>query len=364
MSVLAAIAVLAVLIIVHELGHFTAARVQGIHVNRFSIGFGPILWKYQGSEVEYGVRAFPLGGFVGFPDDDPDSEIPQDDPDLLKNRPLGDRAIVISAGVIANFIFAYFLLVTQSAVVGIPQPQFEPGIKVPEVISEESSPAQKAGLEAGDLILAVNSEPLGEGQPAIQTLQTKIQNSVNEPLTLNVKREEQTLNLSVIPQPGDDGKGKIGVLLSPNGEVIRKRPDNLIEPFSQGAQEYQRIFTLTFQGLGQLVSNFQESAEQVAGPVAIVAVGANIASSDASSLYQFAALISINLGIINILPLPVLDGGQLVFLLLEGIRGKPLPTKIQDGIMQTGVVVLLGLAIFLVIRDTANLAVVQDLFQQ
>jgi len=363
MSVLAAIAVLAVLIIVHELGHFTAARVQGIHVNRFSIGFGPILWKYQGSEVEYGVRAFPLGGFVGFPDDDPDSEIPQDDPNLLKNRPLGDRAIVISAGVIANFIFAYFLLVTQSAVVGIPEPQFEPGINVPEIVNQENSPAREAGLKAGDLILAVDSQSLGEGQQAIQTLQTEIQNSVNEPLSLTVKREAETLTLSVTPEAGDDGKGKIGVLLSPNGEVIRKRPDGLIEPFTQGAQEYQRIFTLTFQGLGQLVSNFQESAEQVAGPVAIVAVGADIASSDASSLYQFAALISINLGIINILPLPVLDGGQLVFLLLEGVRGKPLPTNVQDGIMQTGVVVLLGLAIFLVIRDTANLAVVQEFFQ-
>ncbi|AFZ45613.1 hypothetical protein PCC7418_3502 [Halothece sp. PCC 7418] len=363
MSVLAAIAVLAVLIIVHELGHFTAARVQGIHVNRFSIGFGPILWKYQGPEVEYGIRAFPLGGFVGFPDDDPDSEIPQDDPNLLKNRPLGDRAIVISAGVIANFIFAYFLLVTQSAVVGIPEPQFEPGIKVPEIVNQEDSPAREAGLKAGDVILAVDSQSLGEGQPAIQTLQTEIQNSVNEPLSLTVKREAETLNLSVTPQAGDDGKGKIGVLLSPNGEVIRKRPDGFIEPFTRGAQEYQRIFTLTFQGLGQLVSNFQESAEQVAGPVAIVAVGADIASSDASSLYQFAALISINLGIINILPLPVLDGGQLVFLLLEGVRGKPLPSKVQDGIMQTGVVVLLGLAIFLVIRDTANLAVVQEFFQ-
>lgn len=364
MSVLAAIAVLAVLIIVHELGHFTAARIQGIHVNRFSIGFGPILWKYQGSEVEYGVRAFPLGGFVGFPDDDPDSEIKPDDPNLLKNRPLGDRAIVISAGVIANFIFAYFLLVAQSGFVGIPQPQFEPGINIPEIVEQETSPAKEAGLEAKDTIIAVNSQPLGEGQPAIQTLQTKIQNSVDQPLNLTVKRDQETLNLTVIPEAGEDGKGKIGVLLSPNGEVVRKRPDNLLEPFSQAAQEYQRIFTLTFQGLGQLVSNFQESAEQVAGPVAIVAVGANIASSDASSLYQFAALISINLGIINILPLPVLDGGQLVFLLLEGIRGKPLPSQLQDGIMQTGVVVLLGLAIFLVIRDTANLAIVQDLFQQ
>ena len=110
MSVLAAIAVLAVLIVVHELGHFVAARSQGIHVNRFSLGFGPVLFKYQGTETEYAVRAFPLGGFVGFPDDDPDSKIPPNDPDLLGNRPVIDRAIVISAGVISNLIFAFILL--------------------------------------------------------------------------------------------------------------------------------------------------------------------------------------------------------------------------------------------------------------
>ncbi|MEQ8960676.1 MAG: site-2 protease family protein, partial [Coleofasciculus sp. C2-GNP5-27] len=106
MSILAAIAVLAVLIEVHELGHFMAARLQGIYANRFSLGFGPVLWKYQGPDTEYAIRAFPLGGFVGFPDDDPDSEIPPDDPNLLRNRPVLDRAIVISAGVIANLIFA------------------------------------------------------------------------------------------------------------------------------------------------------------------------------------------------------------------------------------------------------------------
>jgi len=364
MSVLAAIAVLAILIIVHELGHFTAARVQGIHVNRFSIGFGPILWKYQGPEVEYAVRAFPLGGFVGFPDDDPDSDVNPSDPNLMKNRPLGDRAIVISAGVIANFIFAYFLLVAQAGLVGIPQPQFEPGIKVPEIVEQQNSPAEQAGLQAEDVIVAVNSEPIGDSQLAIQNFQQTIENSVNEPLELTIQRNGETLNLTVVPQADEEGNGKIGVLLAPNGEVVRQSPDNLIEPWQLGAQEYQRIFALTFQGFGQLISNFQESADQVAGPVAIVEVGADIASSNAGNLFQFAALISINLGIINILPLPVLDGGQLVFLGLEGIRGKPLPSKVQDGIMQTGVVVLLTLAIFLIIRDTANLAVVQDLFQE
>jgi RIP metalloprotease RseP len=121
MPVLAAIAVLAVLILVHELGHFIAARSQGIYANRFSLGFGPTIFKYQGSQTEYAVRAFPLGGFVGFPDDDPDSDIPPNDPNLLRNRPILDRAIVISAGVIANLIFAYLVLVLQFGIVGIPE---------------------------------------------------------------------------------------------------------------------------------------------------------------------------------------------------------------------------------------------------
>jgi membrane-associated protease RseP (regulator of RpoE activity) len=363
MSIVLAIAVLAVLIIVHELGHFMAARLQGIYANRFSLGFGPILWKYQGSETEYAVRAIPLGGFVGFPDDDPDSEIPPDDPNLLKNRPILDRAIVISAGVIANLVFAYFLIVAQVGTVGIPSLDYQPGVRVPQVAPESSVVAQKAGIEAGDVILAVDGEQLGATQEAITTLMEEIQQSANEPLDLRIQRDSETLTLTVTPEPGPDGNGRIGVQLAPNGEVIRTRASNPIEILKSAAAEYQRIALLTLQGFGQLISNFSETAEQVSGPVAIVAIGANIARSDAANLLQFAALISINLAIINILPLPALDGGQLAFLAIEGIRGKPLPTEVQQNIMQTGLVLLLGLGVFLIVRDTANLGWVQDLFQ-
>ncbi len=364
MSILAAIAVLAVLIVVHELGHFMAARLQGIYANRFSLGFGPVLWKYQGPQTEYAIRAFPLGGFVGFPDDDPDSEIPLNDPNLLRNRPILDRAIVISAGVIANLIFAYFLLVTQSATVGIPDFN-NVGVLVPQIAAESSSVAQKAGIQAGDVILAIDGQDLGKGLKATDTLKKTIQKSANQPLELTIKRNEQTLSIEVKPEAGQDGKGKIGVQLAPNGKVIRKR-SNIVEAFSSAAEEYQRVIILTVQGFGQLLSNFGETAEQVSGPIAIVAIGANIARSNLADLLQFAALISINLAIINILPLPALDGGQLAFLAIEGVLGKPLPTEIQQNIMQTGLVLLLGLGIFLIIRDTANLiptSWVQNLFQ-
>jgi membrane-associated protease RseP (regulator of RpoE activity) len=360
MSVLAAIAVLALLIIVHELGHFLAARWQGIRVNRFSIGFGPVLAKYQGSETEYALRAFPLGGYVGFPDDDPDSEIPPDDPNLLRNRPIVDRAIVIGAGVIANLIFAYFLLVGQSATIGIQE--LQPGVVVPQILSETTSIAGQAGIKGGDVIVAVNDRPLPEAPEAISLLRETIQNSANHPLSLTLERGEEQLTVTLTPESDRDGHGKIGVMLAPHLELLRA--SSIVEAFTQGADTFQRLSVLTAQGFWQLISHFQENAQQVAGPVKIVEYGANIARNNMGNLFQFAALISINLALINILPLPALDGGQLAFLAIEALRGKPLPNKLQEGIMQTGLVLLLSLGVFLIVRDTANLPIFQQLVQQ
>lgn len=363
MSVLAAISVVLLLIVVHEFGHFAAARLQKIRVNRFSIGFGPTLLKYQGSETEYAIRAFPLGGYVGFPDDDPNSPIPPDDPNLLRNRPVLDRAIVISAGVIANLIFAYFLLVGQATTIGFQEINYKPGVLVPQLLTEAESAAAKAGVEAGDIILKIDNLELGDSADALEKLRKTIQASPEKTLQLTIKRDQEIVNLDVKPDIGQDGKGKIGVMLAPNGDIARRRAGNVIEAFTGGANEFQRIVQLTLQGFWQLLSNFSENAQQVAGPVAIVAVGAELARNDLSNLFQFGALISINLAIINILPLPALDGGQLAFLTVEGVTGKPLPSKIQDSIMQTGLVLLLSLGVFIIVRDTVNLAFFQNLFQ-
>ena len=364
MSVLAAIAVLGILIVVHELGHFAAARLQGIHVTKFSIGFGPILAKYQGKETEYALRAIPLGGYVAFPDDDPDSKFSLDDPNLLRNRPLFDRAIVISAGVIANLVFAYLLLVGQVATVGVQDINYQPGVLIPEIITQADSPAFVAGLKSGDVVVAVNNKSLPASEESIETLRNAIQASPNQPLKFTIKRGDNLLNLNITPEAGESGKGKIGVMLSPYGEIIKRHPQGVGELFSVASQQFERYTSLTFQGFGQLITNFKESSQQVAGPVAIVAVGAELAKNDLGNLFQFGALISINLAIINILPLPALDGGQLAFLAFEGLMGKPLPIRLQEGIMQTGLVLLLGLGIFLILRDTANLALFQELLPQ
>ncbi len=361
MSVLAAIAVLAVLIFVHELGHFIAARSQGIHVNRFSLGFGPVLLKYQGSETEYAVRAFPLGGFVGFPDDDPDSKIEPDDPNLLRNRPVLDRAIVISAGVIANLIFAYFLLVSQVGFVGIPTAT-QPGVLIPELAPKVSQVATSAGIKAGDVILAADGTPFDTSVENTRKLSNIIKTHPGEPIELKIKRGDQILDLTVVPE-AKSGGGSIGVGLSVNGKVERRPTENILEAFGVGATQFQNIIVQTFQGFGQLITNFGETAGQVAGPVKIVKIGASIAQNDTGSLFFFAALISINLAFINILPLPALDGGQLAFLLIEGVRGKPLPNRIQEGVMQTGLVLLLGIGILLIFKETSQLDWVQKLFR-
>lgn len=357
MSVLAAIAVLALLIVVHELGHFAAARLQNIRVSRFSLGFGPVLWKYQGKETEYGLRAIPLGGYVGFPDDDPESDIPADDPNLLRNRPILDRAIVISAGVIANLIFAYFLLVGQVTTVGLQD--IQPGLVIPRV--DPQSAAIAAGIAPNDVILGVNGQPLPPYPNTSNAFIDMIKQSANQPLDVTLKRDQQTLTVTLTPVANEEGQGKIGVALLPNVKI--RRAASIGEALSYSASAYERITVLTVKGFWQLISHFQENAQQVAGPIKIVEYGANIARNDLGSLFQFAALISINLAVINILPLPALDGGQLVFLLIEGLIGKPLPHKIQEGIMQTGLVLLLGLGVILIVRDTVNLAIFQEFFQ-
>lgn len=363
MSVLAAIAVLALLIVVHELGHFMAARLQGIHVNRFSIGFGPILWKYQGPQTEYAIRAFPLGGFVGFPDDDPDSEIPPSDPDLLRNRPVLDRAIVISAGVIANLVFAYLVFVAQFTGVGVPDGfNYEPGVLVPQLVSDVS-PASEAGIRAGDIIVAVEGQPLDSSDTAIKSLMQTIQESPNQPLDLIVQRGGREIPLTVTPEASEGGTARIGVQLLPNGTVEYRRPNNVFEIFTMAADEFQSMLVQTVQGFITLVTNFSQVASQVAGPVKIVEQGAGLVANNWVSLFPFTAIISINLAIINILPLPALDGGQLAFLLIEGLRGKPLPQRIQENVMQTGLVLLLGLGLFLIVRDTTQLEVFQQLLQ-
>ena len=197
MNVLAALTVLGILIVVHELGHFLAATSQGIRVNGFSVGFGPALLKKELNGVTYALRALPLGGYVSFPDDDKTSEVSADDPDLLSNRPIAQRAFVISAGVLANLLLSWLVLLGQTSIVGIPNHP-DPGVMVMAVQKGEA--ASKAGLTSGDRIIRVNGIDLSEGQEGVTELVKLIKQAPEIPLKLEKIREGQTSFLTITPE--------------------------------------------------------------------------------------------------------------------------------------------------------------------
>ncbi|XP_022971010.1 probable membrane metalloprotease ARASP2, chloroplastic [Cucurbita maxima] len=360
-SVLEATAVLTAIIVVHESGHFLAACLQGIHVSKFAIGFGPILAKFNKNNVEYSIRAFPLGGFVGFPDNDPESDIPADDENLLKNRPILDRVIVISAGVVANIIFAYLIILIQVSSVGLPVQEPFPGVLVPEVLT--LSAASRDGLLPGDVILAVNADELPKlASKAVSELVEAIKRSPNRTVLLKVERGKQYLEIGVTPDKSFDGTGRIGVQLSPNVKISKVVAKNFLEAFSYSKREFLGLSYKVLDSLKQTFLNFSQSASKVSGPVAIIAVGAEVARSNIDGLYQFAAVLNINLAVINLLPLPALDGGSLALILIEAARGgRKLPLELEQQIMSSGIMLVVLLGLFLIIKDTLNLEFIKDL---
>ena len=359
MGVLTALAILAGLIVVHEAGHFFAATWQGIRVSGFSVGFGPVLLQKQRRGVQFALRAIPLGGFVSFPDDDEDSSIPSDDPDLLTNRPLPQRALVIAAGVIANLLLAWAVLMAQGAFVGIPAGfSATPGVLVSGV--QQGQAAAASGLKAGDRILAVDGRDLGGGQSAVSQLVELVKGAPDQTLRLEAERQGQALELQLTPADLS-GIGRIGAQLQPSGTEAFRRPRSPIEVVQQANHDIALLTKRTVDGFVTLVTHFGETAGQVSGPVKIVEMGASLAKQGGSSLFLYTALISINLAVLNALPLPMLDGGQFVLLLLEGLRRKPLPEKFQMAFMQSGFVLLVGLSVVLIVKDTSQLAAVQQL---
>jgi len=359
MNVLTSITVLGFLIFFHEMGHFLAAILQGIYVDGFSIGFGPSIIQKRYKDITYSLRAFPLGGFVSFPDEEINNIDPKD-PNLLKNRPVIQRVIVISAGVFANLILAYTILIVNITTIGIPFDP-EPGILV--LATQPEKAASIAGLQAGDKILKIKSTTLGVGDKAVSALVKEIQNSSENPISITIDRDGVLKNLTLVPKK-INGKGTIGAQLQPNIKKETKKTKNILELFKFTNNEFSTLLVKTIQGYKGLITNFSSTAQQLSGPVKIVEIGAQLSEQGGTGILLFAALISINLAVLNSLPLPLLDGGQLVFTLIEGFRGKPVPVKVQMVVTQSSFFLLVGLSVLLIIRDTSQLLIVQKLLNQ
>jgi len=360
MNVLASLIVLGLLIFFHEAGHFLAARVQGIRVNGFSIGFGPAIFQKEVSGVTYSFRVLPLGGFVSFPDDEDESDIPKDDPDLLRNRPIIQRAFVISAGVLANLLLAWLVLIGQASILGLPN-QPNPGVLIMTVQPGQS--AEASGLISGDQILSIDGVSLGKGQEAVQRFVEKVQNASGKEITIERIRADKSEILSITPKE-ESGTGRIGAQLQPNISETFRPAKGLNEVLTQADAQFSDLFTRTIKGYQGLLTDFSSTSKHLSGPVKIIEIGAQLSEEGSSGLIFFAALVSINLAVLNSLPLPLLDGGQMAFLLIEGIRGKPIPDKIQVAFVQSGFFLLVGLSLVLIIRDTTQLSVVKQIINR
>lgn len=353
------IAVLGFIVFVHEAGHFLAARVQGIKVDNFSLGFGSPLVEWKSKDgITFSLRALPLGGYVAFPEktkvnEETGEEEESDDPDLLQNRPLLDRAIVISAGVIANIILAWTSLFISVGTVGVPKYDFKPGVTL-QTLVDSNGPGANAGLRGGDVILKVDGEEVQSTLGSAGAVADLIRTSNGRELSFTVSRNDGTTVIKVRPSCAANGNCAMGVQLVPNVSVARERPPTFPLLIRTTNDEMARLTSQTLSGLLSIVTNFKQTASQLSGPIGVVSIGADIARNDASALLTFVAIISINLAILNSVPIPALDGGQMVFLLIEGLRGAPVPLKLQNALNTTAFLMFFGLSGVLLIQDVTR----------
>lgn len=343
-TALAIVFVFGLMIMVHEFGHYIVAKWNGIRVLEFSFGFGPKLLGYQGKETLYALRLVPLGGFVRLYGMDPERDAngqpviaSADDQHSYMNKKVWQRMAVIAAGPIMNILLAAVLFMGVFVFVGIPVQGTE------NVVGSlvQGKPAEQAGIQPGDRITSVN------GQPTIdwEALTREIHARPQETIKLTVEREGQAQELQITTeQDTATGYGMIGIA-----------PDVVYQPTSVGeAARYglQRTYEFTKYIIIALVEMITgEIPADVGGPVAIAKVIGDGAEQGWADLLGLTGVLSIQLGLLNLFPIPALDGSRLVFLFVEGVRGKPLNPDKENFIHLIGFVLLLAVMLAITYRD-------------
>ena len=337
-TIIATILVFGLLVLVHELGHFITAKLTGMRVSEFAIGFGPkLLWKKSG-ETEYSVRAIPLGGFNKIDGMDPEEE--QDERGFSR-KPVWARAVVIAAGSLMNFVLPVLLFTIVFFANGIETVSDKPmiGALIP------GKPAVQSGLSVGDKIVKVNGAPVGNWREVVETIRGAKDSLTLELVTVAGKPRTVTM----IPEiDSKSGRALIGIV-----PVIDKQKLSLAESISRAVSQTFAIAGKMLTGLGQMFTGKAEA--DIAGPIGVMKLTGEMAQLGIVPLLQFAGFLSINLGLINLLPVPLLDGGHLITLLLEAIRRKPLSAKQIHYTQMVGIALLGTLMLFATFKDLIRL---------
>ncbi len=346
---------LTVIVFIHELGHFLVARWCGVDVEAFSIGFGrEIFGWYDRHGTRWKVAWIPLGGYVRFRGDAnaasmPDAEALQrakSEPGNFHGKPLWQRAAVVAAGPIANFILAIAIFTLAFMFVG--RPVIEP--RIDEVLP--GSAAEQAGILKGDVIVSVDGSEIED----FTGLQQAVMSRAGEPLPVVILRNGEKINLEVTPQLREEpdnfgGKvrlGMLGVKRDPQGPINYERMGP-VKAFETGVQRTWFIVDSTFRYLGKLVTG-RESADQLGGPIAMAKAAGDAASMGFSQFVAVIAFLSVSIGLLNLFPIPMLDGGHLVYYAIEAVRGRPLGENAQEWGFRIG----FSLVIMLMVVGTWN----------
>ena len=374
-TIVAAIFVFGLLVLVHELGHFMVAKLTGMRVDEFAIGFGPKLWSRKYGETLYAIRAVPLGGFnriagmdyeiiermgneaeekaddggresgwrryipsvnrenvVMVPDDEGAGER------AYFRRPIWARMLMVLAGSFMNFILTLFIFFGIFYFSGVATPSPEPVIGA--VMAEK--PAAMAGLRQGDRILTIDGSEVTKWED----ISRSIQGAEGKPFKLTYQRDGEVRSTTLIPEEEPDSK-RVIIGITSSADIHQP---GILEAAGLAAQ---KVFFVLMAMVGALIQLMLGSvgAEALSGPVGIVQMTGEVANQGILPLLNFTAFLSLNLGLINLLPVPALDGGHFVMLVLEGLRGKPLGPKAMYYIQAAGVTLLVSLMIFTTFND-------------
>ena len=356
--------VLTIVVFFHELGHFLVARWAGVKVLTFSLGFGPELFGFNDRHgTRWKVSAIPLGGYVKFFGDDSEASTPSADalqtmtPEERKvsfhHKKVGPRAAIVAAGPIANFLLAIVIFAALFTFFGKPSQT----ARVDSI--QENSAAAAAGFKSGDLVTAIN----GDAIESFTEMQRIVSTKAGVPLVFTVKRGDEVVKLNGTPQLREikDNFGnvhRVGILgitrATGPGDTITKQV-NPATALWLGVKETWFVVDRTVAYIGGIFTG-RENADQVGGPIRIAQISGQVATIGLAALIHLAAVLSVSIGLLNLFPVPLLDGGHLLFYAIEAIRGKPLSERSQELGFRVGLALVLMLMLFATYNDILHLA--------
>lgn len=356
------IVILSIVVFVHEFGHFWIARRCGVRVDSFSIGFGHEIFGWNDKHgTRWKVAWLPLGGYVKmFGDSDPSSATPDENVKAMTDeekkvafffQPVGKRFAVVAAGPLSNYLFAIIVLAGLFFFNGHPY-------TAPIVDTVlENSVAQSAGLKTGDHIVSID----GQNTKSFEDIKRIIAMNAGTPVSISLERGGNPMVINLTPEVvkttdrigGEHSLGRIGV----SSTAIEYRKLNPAEALLQSLEESWNLTTSTLRGVGQMIMGTR-GTEELGGPIRIAEMSGKVAKEGIPAIFWFLAVISVNLGLINLFPVPLLDGGHLVFYIMEKLRGKPLSEKVQEIGARIGLSFVVCLMVFATWNDLVHLRVI------